>query len=113
MDNQTIPDWNAFAELSAVKSRMFAAEQYKENVMVMYNEIVADPETDNNELTANFLRWCDHNDQLKLMFNIWLGGFEDRVNGPVTHIEILQFVNHLSMCEERQAVRLMTEGLKP
>lgn len=113
LDEHDPPDWEYLSQLTAIKYRMFASEQYKDQVLVMYNEIVSNPDADNNELTSSFLSWCSNNSMLKLMFNTWLAGFEDRPNGPITCKEILQFISYLSMCEERHVTRLLKEGLKP
>lgn len=107
MDEQEVPDWEEMASLSLVKYRLFAAERYDGQVKTLWNELVLDPEVDNEELTARFLVWCEDNAMLKLMFNTWIEGFTERYDGPVTYKEILQFINYLSMCEERHAMRIL------
>ncbi len=113
LDEHGPPDWEYMAQLTPVKWRLFASESYYYQVKEMWNEIIANPDVDNDELTSSFLSWCDEFPSLKLLFNTWLEGFDERPDGPVTHKEILQFLNYLSMCEERHATRLIGEGLKP
>lgn len=113
LDTESPPDWDSISSLTAIKYRLFAAENYQAQVKIMWNKIIANPEADNDELISSFLQWCESNSMLKLMFNTWIEGFTERNDGPVSHKEILQFINYLAMCEERHADRLMKEGLKP
>lgn len=110
-DHQKTPNWTDMMTLTDVQRRIFAAEQWNVLMRMMYNDIILDPDRDNNELVSVFLNMTAQCSMLKMMFNVWVEGFVNRHNGPITYKEILQFTSYLAMCEERYAVKLVAEHL--
>jgi len=106
------PDWNKLSELNPTLYHQLAGESWKQQVLIMYQEVVLNPDADNTDINSSFMVSCEKSKSLKGMFFTWLDSYEEREDSPVTYQEVLKFINYLSWCEERHVQRLKNKASK-
>lgn len=105
----TYPDWEAMSKVAGnpVLQLETSASMYKAKVRELWNDVVSNPNLNNNEVRSMMIQSMDRNETVKLMFYVFLDTqYPDVDEIQWDYRDVLKFFNHASFCNEQYITKL-------